>query len=273
MRYLIMSDIEGVTGITTFDEAERSQLGRDMLMNDLLSVIEGVRSTGEHEIILYDMHTDGRNIDLRALPADIPVVVGKPINAQCYRGVGGHFDGLMMVGLHARQHEGNALLEHTYLRDYNAIYVNDQLVGEIGMEALLAGEQGTPLLLVTGDDRGLAEARALVPGVETACVKKSLGLAQALCEPPARTRTLLREAAARAVGLTGKIAPLTVAHPVRLKIDFAPGDAVRALGELYPDIFVGQHRISMQGSTLLSCWSDYLLMERRMIEACRSKNK
>ena len=64
MRFLIMTDIEGVTGVTTYLQAEKSQFGRDMLMNDLLAVIDGIRSEEHHEIVVYDMHTDGRNIDI-----------------------------------------------------------------------------------------------------------------------------------------------------------------------------------------------------------------
>ena len=154
MRFLIMTDIEGVTGVTTYPQAENSQLGRDMLMHDLLAVIKGIRANDHHEIVVYDMHTDGRNIDLSMLPEDVTVVMGKPINGKVYRGVGGHFDGLFMVGLHAMSREPGAMLAHSYLREYDAIYINDELVGEIGTERALAGEQGIPLVFVSGDDKG-----------------------------------------------------------------------------------------------------------------------
>ena len=87
MRFFIMTDIEGVTGVTTYAQAENSQLGRDMLMNDLLAVIEGIRTDAHHDIVVYDMHTDGRNIDITLLPEDVQVIMGKPINGQLYKGV------------------------------------------------------------------------------------------------------------------------------------------------------------------------------------------
>ena len=52
MKFLIMTDIEGVTGVTTYQQAENSQFGRDMLMNDLLAVIDGIREAGNHEIVV-----------------------------------------------------------------------------------------------------------------------------------------------------------------------------------------------------------------------------
>ena len=91
-KFLVMTDIEGVTGVTTFAEAENSQLGRDMLMNDLNAVLNGIWQAGA-EAVVYDMHTDGRNIDLTDLY--VPVVRGKPILGDKWRGVGGEgFDGL-----------------------------------------------------------------------------------------------------------------------------------------------------------------------------------
>ena len=83
----------------------------------------------------------GRNVDLSQL--DVPVIMGKPIHRQLYRGIGGSgLDGLYLVGLHAMQHVPGALLAHSYLKEYDAIYINGQLVGEIGVEALLAGRAG-----------------------------------------------------------------------------------------------------------------------------------
>ena len=97
--------------------------------------------------------------------------MGKSILPKLWRGVGGEgFDGLFMVGLHTMQGTG-ALLQHSYLKEYEAIYLNGILVGEIGMEAALAGEQGVPLKFVSGDDMGCREAEALIGGVITCPVK------------------------------------------------------------------------------------------------------
>ena len=68
MKIMIRSDIEGVTGVTTYQQAEGTEFGRSMLMNDLRACIEGILATGEHEIVVYDEHTNGRNIDISQLP-------------------------------------------------------------------------------------------------------------------------------------------------------------------------------------------------------------
>ena len=55
MKFLVMCDIEGVTGVTTFTQAENSDLGRSMLMNDLKAVLDGIWKAGGEAIanLLY----------------------------------------------------------------------------------------------------------------------------------------------------------------------------------------------------------------------------
>ena len=264
MKFLIMTDIEGVTGVTTYQQAENSQFGRDMLMNDLLAVIDGIRADGPHDIVVYDMHTDGRNIDISQLPEDVSVVMGKPINGKLWRGVGKGFDGLFMVGLHAMSKEPGAMLAHSYLREYDAIYINEDLVGEIGVECLLAGEQGTPLVFVSGDDKGCKEAEQFAPGVITVAVKHSLDEAQALCLPPTKTSKLLKAAAARAASNAAKMEPKIPDMPVTITVKYSDCKYLQIMKEIHQEIFMDDNTAVMKGENLLETWSEYLLLEKEM---------
>ncbi len=265
MRFLIMTDIEGVTGITTYQQAENSQFGRDMLMNDLLAVIDGIRAAGDHEIVVYDMHTDGRNVDMSQLPDDIVSVVGKPINGKLYRGVGGDFDGLLLIGLHSMARVPGAMLAHSYLVQYDSIHINGELVGEIGVEAALAGEQGFPLVFVSGDDVGCREAEKLIPGVVTVAVKTSLDEAQAVCLSPAKTRSILKEGAAKAVNAAKSIAPKKLEMPAIVRIKYSKCRYLEVMKALHPELFINEDTVEFGGDNLLACWSDYLLKEKEMV--------
>lgn len=265
MRFLLMTDIEGVTGITSYSQAENSRLGIDMLMHDLLSVIHGIQDNGSHEIVVYDMHTDGRNIEFSALPEDVVLIAGKPIDSQCYRGVGGHFDGLFLIGLHAMAGTSGAMLAHTYLREYAQLTLGGLPVGEIGMEAALAGEQGTPLVFVSGDDCSCAEAKALFPDIVTAEVKHSLGPEQALCFSPAKTGKSLRLAAQIAAERAHRLAPWKLPPATPISITFTDCPYLDTIRKLYPQGFISSHTLQMSGSSLLAAWSTYLHLEQRMI--------
>lgn len=263
MKFLIMTDIEGVTGITTFPQAERGEIGKQMLMHDVKAVLDGMRDAGA-EVILYDMHTDGRNIDLSQV--DCPVIEGKPILGDLWRGIGPEgIDGLCLLGLHTMQHVPGALLAHSYLREYDAIYLNGIKVGEIGFEAALAGEQGVPLVFVTGDDMGCAEAEALIPGITTCAVKKSLGDSEALCYPPSITGQLLREAAAKAARTP--VAPFTVKAPYEIRIEYSECPYLHTMKRLHPEIFENENTVVMRGDNLLKTWSQYLIYEKEMVTA------
>ena len=259
MKFLVMTDIEGVTGVTTFSQAEKSEFGREMLMNDLIAVLEGIKDAGA-EAVVYDMHTDGRNVDISRI--DSPVVMGKPIRGDLYRGVGNGFDGLFLLGLHTMQHTGH-LLAHSYLREYDAIYLNGLLVGEIGIEAALAGEQGIPLKFISGDDMGCIEGEALVEGLVTCAVKTSLGDDTAICLPPEKTAKNLREKAAKAV--KAEIKPFEVKSPYEIKIVYSDCPYLDIMKRLHPEIFVDERTVVMRGDSLLKTWSEYLTYEKEMV--------
>jgi D-amino peptidase len=254
-----MTDIEGVTGVTTFPQAEKSEFGREMLMNDLCAVLEGIKDAGA-EAVVYDMHTDGRNVDISRI--DVPVVMGKPILSDLWRGVGNGFDGLFLLGLHTMQHTGH-LLAHSYLREYDAIYLNGLLVGEIGVEAALAGEQGIPLKFISGDDMGCAEGEALIEGLVTCPVKKSLGDDTAICYTPEATAKMLREKAAEAV--KAEIKPFEIKSPYEIKIVYSDCAYLDVMKRLHPEIFADERTVVMKGENLLKTWSQYLIYEKEMV--------
>lgn len=259
MKYLVMTDIEGVTGVTTFPQAENSEFGREMLMNDLMAVLDGIKEAGA-EAIVYDMHTDGRNVDISRI--DVPVVMGKPILGNRYRGVGDRLDGLFLVGLHTMQHTGH-LLAHSYLREYDAIYLNGLLVGEIGIEAALAGERGIPLKFISGDDMGCAEGEAIIDGLVTCPVKISLGDDTAVCYPPEKTAEMLKKAAGEAV--KADIKPFAVKSPYEIKIVYSDCRYLEIMKQIHPEIFVDDRTVVMKGENLLETWSQYLKYEKEMV--------
>jgi D-amino peptidase len=264
MRFIIVADIEGVTGVTTYEQAEKSEYAKGMLMHDLGAVIQGIKSAGAHEITLYDMHTDGRNIKLDELENDISVIVGKPINPRKYKSAEGKFDGLFLVGLHAMSSK-KSLLAHSYLREYEKILINGTEVGEIGVEAAMAGEQGIPLVFMSGDSAGCAETKALIDTAVCVEVKKSLGEFQALCYPPGKTGELLFSGAREAVQniAAGKGKTFFPACPYKITIEIGPCEYRDKLKSLKPNLFSTDHTISFGGDGFLKCWSDYLTLERK----------
>ena len=258
-KFLVMTDIEGVTGVTSFAQAENSDFGKAMLMNDLEAVLKGIKDAG-CDAVVYDMHTDGRNVDISKI--NVPAVLGKPILPDLWRGVGDDFDGLFMVGLHTMQHVKGACLAHSYLREYDTVHINGVLLGEIGVEAALAGERGIPLLFVSGDDLGCREAEELIPGVVTCAVKKSLSMDSAICLPAEKTSKMLYEAAFKAASSSVEAYKLT--SPYEIKIKFSDCFYLTKMKRIHPEIFATDDIVIMRGDNLLATWSEYLTYEKEM---------
>ncbi len=57
-KYMIRSDVEGVTGVVSYDQVEpgkpQYEYGVKMFMNDLLALIQGLNDGGAEEIVIYD---------------------------------------------------------------------------------------------------------------------------------------------------------------------------------------------------------------------------
>jgi D-amino peptidase len=97
-------------------------------------------------------------------------------------------------------------------------------MGELAQWAIVAGNWGVPMLMVSGDEAACAEARAFFDPVETAVVKRGLGRNQAALVEPAEARARIREAARRAVALVGRARPLVPAKPMEIVLEFNRSD-------------------------------------------------
>lgn len=259
MKIMIRSDIEGVTGVTTYAEAEKSEFGRAMLMNDLLACIEGLLSGGVREIVVYDEHTDGRNIDMAALPREVSVIRGKPHYTPEWGGLDDSYDAMVMVGFHAKSGVPGALLPHSYSRKNLDIRLNGMSVGEIGMEAAVAGDFGVPLWLVTGDSAGMAEAEKQIEGVRTVKVKEAFGENEAHCYAAVKTAEMIRSAAEKIVKNPPDVKPFKIDGPIRMEIDLATSDYTEKLKKLHGSACTkDSNTFCLEGPTVTDVWSQYL---------------
>jgi D-amino peptidase len=93
-------------------------------------------------------------------------------------------------------------------------------VGELGINAALAGSYGVPVAMVSGDQALAAEAKALLgDAVETVVVKHAVGRFAARSVSPAESCRRIRDGAAAALPRTHP--PLVLDPPIRLEVDFA----------------------------------------------------
>jgi D-amino peptidase len=261
-QIMIRCDLEGVTGVVSYDQAEPGKpeysTGQRWFMGDLLAVIEGLRQGGADFVWIYDEHCSGRNVDLAALPDSCAVICGKPpYRGDWAGGLDGSFEGLVLLGFHSKYGTPGGLLHHSYELDIRDLRLNGVSVGEIGMEAAIAGDYGVAVLLVAGDSAGVAEAQALLPGVAGVTVKESISATGGACYPAVVTTARLRAAAAQVMRSRPAVRPLRFDSPVRLEVELNDGPYLDAVRSLFETELTDGRALVLSADSVPSVWADY----------------
>jgi D-amino peptidase len=267
LKWMVRIDMEGLTGIVSMEQvvpgASEYTFGQRMLMHDLEALLDGLLQKDDDEVVLYDIHFYGRNTVFDRLDPRVTVICGKPNYTpanQAY--LDGAFDGMLLLGLHAKSETPNALLAHNYEHDIRRMSVNGVSVGEIGMEALMAGEANVPLVMVTADSEGVRETEALLPGTLTVSVKQSLGETSAMCYSPVVTRKSIREAALRCAAHCRSLRPFVIKGPVQLEMSFRPGAVLERITPHLKAWQTSEDRFLIAGDSVTEVWEQYLIAKK-----------
>ncbi|MGW1291633.1 M55 family metallopeptidase [Streptomyces sp. NPDC002533] len=240
MKTLISVDMEGVSGIVhpseTNPERYDYQRGRELMTADANAVIAGVLDADPTaDVLVADAHGTFRNLLPEQLDRRARLVRGKPRTLHMLAGLDADTDAALLVGYHVRAGEGPGVLAHTMNDAILDVRVAGRSLGEIGLNAAMAGHLGVPVVLLSGDDAACAELTELVPAAVTVPVKEALGAAAAVTLHPEEARDRLRRAAADAVTRRTEIPPLALTGPLDVEVDLAGAHTVD-LATLVPGV-------------------------------------
>ena len=80
MKIYITADIEGVTGVTHWDETDKTKPDynefREQMTAEVVAACEGAMNAGVSEIWIKDAHASGRNLVMEKLPEIVRLVRG-----------------------------------------------------------------------------------------------------------------------------------------------------------------------------------------------------
>jgi D-amino peptidase len=224
MKVLISVDMEGISGIVHPTETNPDRYdyerGRALMTAEANAVIAGVLEAEPTAVVrVADAHGPFRNLLPEELDRRAHLVRGKPRPLGMLGGLDEHTDAVLFVGYHARAGDGPAVLAHTMSGDILDVRVAGRSMGEIGLNAAMAGHLGVPVVLLSGDDTACAELCDLVPSAVTVAVKQALGQAAAVALHPQVARERLHRAAVEAITRRAQVSPLTIAGPVDVEVD------------------------------------------------------
>ncbi len=232
MKLLIAADMEGISGVVSFDQTDPSQSEyqrfRRLMTQDVNAAIQGAWEAGVEQILVVDGHWNQTNILIEELDHRASLHSGTTGPWAMVQGIENGVDGVFFVGYHARIGTPNAVLDHTWSSSrVNNLWLNGRLVGETGLNAAICGSFNAPVLLVTGDEAVCAEASEWLPGVETVAVKKASGRHSAECLPVKVSQKKIQQASLQAIRLFNENnapEPLVIAGPVTITVEFIYSD-------------------------------------------------
>jgi len=188
MKVYISVDIEGVTGITHWDEAEIGKPGyetfQSQMTDEAAAACEGALAAGVTDLVVKDAHWTARNIIAARLPEPVRLVRGWSGDPHyMIQGIDGSFDALAMVGYHSGASCGGNPLAHTAAGAEFQILVNGEPMSEYRLHSLMAAELGVPTVFLSGDTLLCEAAKAAHPGIHTVATNTGKGAATVSIHP------------------------------------------------------------------------------------------
>lgn len=225
MKIYIITDIEGISGIDCLemiqpgDSQYKHAINR--LMADTNAAIDGAFAGGATHVTVLDGHGGGNNFDLSLL--DKRAEVDRLENGKWK--LDESYCGIFAVGAHAMAGTLNGFLDHTQSsKQWFNYYINGKKSGELAQWAAKGAHFGVPMIMVSSDEAGCAEAKQFFEQVECAVVKSGIGRNNAKLVDVNEALVRIRDAAKKAMQLADKAKPYEVSYPAEIKLELYRSD-------------------------------------------------
>ena len=269
MRVHIISDMEGVCGITRWEQAAGGaplyDEARRLYTEEINAAVRGARAAGADEVVVMDHHGAGREWSFNSLVPELLDPGCDFVVQQRWTEYSGFLeqgcDACLLVGMHARAGTLDGLMNHTIsTQAWQNLWFNGVLVGEIGINAAFCGAFGCPVLLVTGDTASCREGRELLGGgLTTVAVKEAFGRTSARHVAPRRAREMIEDAARACLRRLDAVPAYDPGRPAEIRAEFmqtAAFDEYRRRPGL--DV-VGDRTLVSRAPDWLSAWRQLFL--------------
>jgi len=234
MRVLIMTDMEGVSGIVVWNQVNGGdpmfEECRKLYTEEINAAVRGAKAAGATEIVVVDCHGAGGGWTFNSLVPELLDPDCEWVAHHAWSRYADMFesgcDACLLVGMHARAGTPDGVLCHTIsTTSWRHLRFNDTYVGEVGINAALCGHYGVPCVLVTGDEATCRESRDLLgSGLTTVAVKKGLTRYSARQIPPVRAREMIVEGAKQSLKNLKAVKPYIPAKPTTITVEIGTVD-------------------------------------------------
>lgn len=236
-KYCISVDLEGLAcvvgsyGQGLADGTKNYQFAAQQGMREANAAAKALFDNGAEEVVIWDCHGSGINLDYTAFDKRCKFIIGAGSRLR-FPGVDDSFDGILFIGYHAYD-TPKATLAHVYSSStFVSHQINGQEVGELQIDAAIAGKRRVKTLFVSSDDICVAQAKESFPWVKTVVTKQSLAWNNCISKHPEAVCDEIYNTVCEAVKDIDNAKPYTIETPFELtvkykRIEYAQGCALR----------------------------------------------
>jgi D-amino peptidase len=237
MKIYLSADIEGVTGVNNWNEADLVKADyapfREQMTAEVAAACEGALAAGATEIWVKDAHDSGRNLIAARLPREVRLIrgwSGHPFGMM--QELDGTFQAVVLIGYHSRAGANTSPLAHTMTGGIHLMTINEREASEFLISAYTASYHHAPVVFVSGDQGLCDEITAFNPKIGTVAVKRGVGDSTISIHPQEAVEKI-RAGVTQA--LQSNPAERQIAMPERFKVELTYQDHMRAYrNQFYP---------------------------------------
>lgn len=224
-KVYVSADMEGSSGVTCSEQVAfsgpRAEEGKQLMAGDINACVAGCYAAGATEVVVWDAHGGRANVNPKLIDPRAQLIQGKTAGGR-FKDIEGA-EALILLGYHAKALTPGGVLAHSFSSaSIQGMWLNGREVGEIGVDAAIASEHKVPVVMVSGDDKAAAEARAWIPGVVACETKKGTGPQSADLLPLAESRSLIKEKTQVALARRKEANLLAIKYPATIRWDYLP---------------------------------------------------
>lgn len=222
MKVYISVDLEGIAGVVATTQTTPGGLNYDwarrLMLAETNAAIEGAFSGGATEVVVNDSHGPQTNLRADEIDRRAALITGQPKPLGMAQGIDSSFQAAIYIGYHAPGSTADAVHGHTFSGALKTVKLNGTEVGEYGLNAMVAGHFGVPVVFVAGD-RAAVEMTTAFTGADGLSVKEGIGYFAAKTMHPLEAREKIT-AGVRAA-LVKRIArrPVQLTRPITLEVE------------------------------------------------------
>ncbi|TDP51472.1 M55 family metallopeptidase [Aminicella lysinilytica] len=180
MKVFVSADIEGIAGVTSWDETLPGRLGYEeaqiQMNKEVTAACDAAIELG-YEVVVKDGHDAGLNLHHDKLPKNVELIRGWMTTPESMMaGIDETYDAAIYIGYHSPEGSDTSCLAHTIEHsEFNWIKINNKIASEFTINRITADSYHVPSIFISGDEGICNLAKEESPSIVSVTTKISTG--------------------------------------------------------------------------------------------------